>query len=148
MIKSMLTNLIGNAIVQAGRAIKIHNIKLFLENNFNVTPEQFIVLNTLCEHENLYQKELCDLLLKDKSNMTRILSVLCDKDLIQKIPTKDKKIVNKIQITKKGREVRDLIAPFMQMSRKKYLDNINEDELYVCLRVLSKIKSNLENNKE
>ena len=36
----------------------------------------------------------------------------------------------------------------MQMSRKKYLDDINEDELYVCLRVLSKIKSNLENNKE
>ena len=82
------------------------------------------------------------------SPVTKLLVVLCDKDLIQKIPTKDKKIVNKIQITKKGREVRDLIAPFMQMSRKKYLDDINEDELYVCLRVLSKIKSNLENNKE
>ncbi len=144
MIKSMLTNLIGNAIVQAGRAIKVHNIKLFSDNNFNITPEQFMVLNALCEHENLCQRELCDILLKDKSNMARILFILDKKGLIRKIKTKDKKLVNKIQITPNGRKIRDIISPVIYLSRKEYLKDINEDDLYVCLKVLSKIKSNLE----
>ena len=76
--------------------------------------------------------------------MTRILSVLEEKGLIEKIQaTENKKQVNKIKITSKGKEIRDKITPQIEASREKYLDGISQDEMYTCIKVLSKIQENL-----
>lgn len=143
MLKETLNNLIGHAIVQAGRAVKVYNLNLFSRNNFEITPEQFIVLSMLDEFASLHQSELCEKLYKDKSNMTRILSILGEKGLIEKVQTVDKKLVNKIKITPKGRAIREKILPVMLDSRGKYLSDISSDDMYVCIKVLTKIQENL-----
>ena len=85
---------------------------IFAKQNYEITPEQYVVVSMLSEESLLYQNELCEELHKDKSNMTRILSVLEEKGLIEKIQaTENKKQVNKIKITSKGKEVRDKITP-------------------------------------
>ena len=134
----------GDSIVQAGRAVKVYMLDIFAKQNYEITPEQYVVLSMLSEESLLYQIELCEELHKDKSNMTRILSVLEEKGLIEKIQaTENKKQVNKIKITSKGKEVRDKITPQIEASREKYLDGISQDEMYTCIKVLSKIQENL-----
>lgn len=134
----------GDSIVQAGRAVKVYMLDIFAKQNYEITPEQYVVLSMLSEESLLYQNELCEELHKDKSNMTRILSVLEEKGLIEKIQaTENKKQVNKIKITSKGKEVRDKITPQIEASREKYLDGISQDEMYTCIKVLSKIQENL-----
>lgn len=134
----------GDSIVQAGRAVKVYMLDIFAKQNYEITPEQYVVLSMLSEESLLYQNELCEELHKDKSNMTRILSVLEEKGLIEKIQaTENKKQVNKIKITSKGKEVRDKITPQIEASREKYLDGISQDEMYACIKVLSKIRENL-----
>ncbi|MDD3237412.1 MAG: MarR family transcriptional regulator [Candidatus Gastranaerophilales bacterium] len=146
MLKEIFEKLIGNAIVQAGRAIKVHNLELFAKKNFDITPEQYVVLSMLNEDTLFYQNKLCEQLYKDKSNMTRILSVLGKNGYIEKIcKTENKKQVNKIKITKKGKELRNKILPLMQNSREKYLEHISADDMYICIKVLSKIQENLAN---
>lgn len=144
MLKEVFTKLIGDALVQAGRAVKVYTLDVFAKQNYEITPEQYVVLSMLKENSMLYQNKLCEELHKDKSNMTRILSVLEEKGLIEKVQTtENKKQVNMIKITSKGEEVRDKITPQIQISREKYLDGISQDEMYTCIKVLNKIQENL-----
>ena len=144
MLKEVFTKLIGDAIVQAGRAVKVYMLDVFAKENYEITPEQYVVLSMLSEDSLLYQNKLCEELHKDKSNMTRILSVLEEKGLIEKIQsTENKKQVNMIKITARGKEVRNKITPQIQFSREKYLDGISQDEMYACIKVLTKIQENL-----
>jgi len=144
MLKEIFTNLIGNAIVAAGRAIKVHNIDIYSKNDFEITPEQYVVLNML-KKESYSQARLCELLMKDKSNMTRIISVLESKQLVRKEQkTENGKVVNKISLLEHGESLCDRITPVMEESRKKYLKDITDDEMYTCIKVLSKIQKNLE----
>ena len=144
MLKDIFTNLIGNAIVASGRAIKVHNLDLYSKYGFEITPEQYLVLNMIKDDENLSQNKLCELLYKDKSNMTRLISVLEEKGLIIKEPQENGKQANIIRITDKGRKLRAEITPVMLKSRKKYLRDISQDDMYTCIKVLSQIQKNLE----
>ena len=141
MLKEIFTNLIGNAIVASGRAIKVHNLDLYSKNGFEITPEQYMVLNMIEDDNPPSQNKLCKLLCKDKSNMTRIISVLEEKGLITKEQTQKN---NVIKITDKGRILRAEITPIMTESRKNYLKDITQDEMYTCIKVLNKIQENLE----
>lgn len=144
VLKEVFTKVLGDSIVQAGRAVKVYMLDVFAKENYEITPEQYVVLSMLNEETLLYQNKLCEELHKDKSNMTRILSVLAEKGLIEKIQaTENKKQVNQIKITKKGKEIRDKITPTIQTSREKYLDGISQDEMYTCIKVLNKICDNL-----
>ena len=142
MFEEIFTNLIGHAIVAAGRAIKMHNLKLYDENNFEITPEQYLVLNMINESGNYNQNRICKLLYKDKSNMARLVGILEKKELISKVQNGQ---INSIIITPKGRQLRDLITPLMNNSRKNYLKDIPEDDMYTCIKVLNTIQKNLEN---
>lgn len=144
MLKNVFANLIGNAIVASGRAIKVFNLDLYSKYGFEITPEQYLVLSMLKDEENLNQNRLCKLLYKDKSNMARLISVLEEKELIIKTPQNENgKQANIITITDKGKKLRSEITPIVNESRKKYLKGISQDELYTCIKVLSKIQENL-----
>ena len=41
-----------------------------------ITSEQFVVLDTIRCYDNIYQQTLSEILMKDKSNTTRIIKVL------------------------------------------------------------------------
>lgn len=143
MLKKIFTNLIGHSIVVTARAIKIRNLELYSANNFEITPEQFVVLNTL-KKEACSQAKLCELLFKDKSNMTRLVSVLESKGLILKKQKNEKgRQINEISLTEKGDNLCSQIIPSAESIRKKYLKDITEDELYTCIKVLDKIQKNL-----
>ena len=145
MLKEIFMNLIGNAIVASGRAIKVHNLNLYNKHGFEITPEQYLVLNMINDDENLSQNKLCELLYKDKSNMTRLISVLEEKGLVTKTSQSEKGTqLNVIKITEKGKALRSEITPVMIDSRKKYLDGISQDDMYICIKVLSQIQQNLE----
>ena len=144
MLKEVLTRLIGTTIVATGRAIKTHNLKLYDKNNFEITPEQYVVLNTLNEEGSLYQKEIGDKLYKDKANITRLLSILEEKGLVEKnSQIENEKQVNKVKITEKGIDVRDKISPAVDAARREYVQDISEDDLYTCIKVIEKIQENI-----
>ena len=137
MLKEIFTNIIGNAIVASGRAIKVHNLDLYSKNGFEITPEQYMVLNMIEDDNPPSQNKLCKLLCKDKSNMARILSVLEGKGLIIKEQNSKN---NVIKITDEGRSLRAEITPVMLKSRKNYLKDITQDDMYTCIKVLNKIQ--------
>ncbi len=137
-----------SAVIASARAIKIHNLKLFSDNNFEITPEQYVVLSMLNDEDELNQNQLGERLFKDKSNVNRLLSILEEKGLVEKNPQiENGKKENIITITELGRSLKSKIKPVVIKSRQKYLKSISEDDLYTCIKVLQTIQENLMNKK-
>ena len=73
--------------------LKIEMLRRFKENGYDITPEQWIVLNSIREREGVCQRELADLTFKDKPTITRILDLLVKKQLIRReTDSKDRRI--------------------------------------------------------
>ncbi|MCD7879415.1 MAG: MarR family transcriptional regulator [Candidatus Gastranaerophilales bacterium] len=136
-------NIFGHTLVETGRRIKMYNLKVFSQMDFEITPEQFVILSILDDDSNLHQMQLCELLFKDRSNMARLISILEQKGLIKRMQSVDKRLVNKIQITEKGKSLKNRILPVIKKSRNKVLNGISDEELNFCIEIFNRIQNNL-----
>ncbi len=85
---------------------------------FDITPEQFAILALLQEHDGLQQREIADLLAKDRPNITRILDRMQKKRLLsRKTDTADRRAV-RVHLTKAGQK----IYPELEQIAIKYRD--------------------------
>ncbi len=72
---------------------------------FDITPEQFAILSLLREHDGLQQREIADLLVKDRPNITRILERLEKKGLVRRHTDMDDRRAVRVHITTAGRKI-------------------------------------------
>ena len=142
MLNQLNRNSISNEIVTCATLIKVLTLRAFKEHNFEITPEQFIILDVIINNEELYQRKLG----KDRANITRLLDILFKKGLIEKESSSNGRKINKIKITKKGEDLRNKIFPVISKVRQSYLNGIEYKDIENCLKILNKIKENISEN--
>jgi DNA-binding MarR family transcriptional regulator len=140
---TILKQRVGLKLSQAGILSRVFAMQSFVNNNCEVTPEQYTVLSVLCDTDGLYQRQISTVTLKDRANVTRILNILLDKGYIRKVIDTEKRKVHKIYITEKGREVANKVMPQIINIWATISEGINEDEMENFLSTLDKIKANL-----
>ena len=116
----------------------------FSKAEFPITPEQFTVLTAILDHDGLYQRQIGALTLKDRPNITRIIKILEEKEFVTKTPDINKRKIFKINITEKGKQAYDLVLPTVLEHWQNTVEGVTDEELISCLKVLNKIKINLE----
>ena len=116
----------------------------FSKAEFPITPEQFTVLTAILDHDGLYQRQIGALTLKDRPNITRIIKILEEKEFVTKTPDINKRKIYKINITEKGKQAYDLVLPTVLEHWQNTVEGVTDEELISCLKVLNKIKINLE----
>lgn len=146
MFDSLKKDLIANEIVSCATLIKVLTLRSFKEHGFEITPEQFVILDTIFKNKELYQRQLGEILGKDRANIARLISILEKKGFLEKQIASNGRQINKIKITKKGENLRNKILPVISKVRQTYLDNIEYDELVKCFQILNKIKENISKN--
>ena len=123
--------------------IIIRNLKqqlsLRIDNlNMGISGEQFVVLDTILCNPNIYQQKLSEILLKDKSNTTRVLKSLEDKKLIRRdIGSHNNRLVYFLNVTSAGKKIIKKIKPQMKEFLVEVFENITNDEI-ALLHSLSK----------
>ena len=75
----------------------------FQAKGFNITPEQWGVLNRLWENEGIHQSALAERASKDRHNITRILNLLEKNGFISRTPDKEDKRRLNVYLTKEGK---------------------------------------------
>ncbi len=146
MLNQLNRNSISNEIVTCATLIKVLTLRAFKEHNFEITPEQFIILDAIINNEEIYQRKLGKILGKDRANITRLLDILFKKGLIEKESSSNGRKINKIKITKKGEDLRNKIFPVISKVRQSYLNGIEYKDIENCLKILNKIKENISEN--
>ena len=140
----LLQSRIGMKLVRVGKMIRAIANQKFSKANFPITPEQFTVLTAILDHDGLYQRQIGALTLKDRPNITRIIKILEEKGLVTKTSDINKRKIFKINITEKCKQAYNLALPTVLEHWQNSIEGVTDEELISCIKVLNKIKKNLE----
>lgn len=134
-------------VEKASVYIRLRGSLLLNEFGVDLSVEQFTTLDAIATNPHICQRDLAKIVLKDRSNVSRILNILEDKDLIKRVTSsKQNRVVKMIEMTQKGRELLDSIAPKMKDDMNNFLQNFDESKLdYMKETLTAMIKKISEN---
>ena len=120
-------------------------IKNQAEIKLKITREQFKLLNAISEKkEEVIQKDMADLIGKDKSTILRLIDSLETKELVRRVAdTKDRR-KNYLMVTKKGEELIKQYENIFSAIFEELQQGLNESELNIFYKVAAHIKSRAE----
>ena len=109
---------IGFLVNRAAIRLKNELGKAFKANGYDITPEQWGVLNCLWEEDGQTQTEIAERILKDKTNLTRMLDIMEREELVERRPHERDRRSYRIYLTLKGRSSRKASFPLPWKSIK------------------------------
>lgn len=130
-------------LVRIGKMTRAIAVQRFSAKNFEITPEQLMVLSALIDHDGLYQRQIGMITLKDRPNITRIINILEKMNFVTRKPDVNKRKIYKIFVTDEGKNVVKKVMPTALELWKNIVDGVDEDELEITLKVMNKFKENL-----
>ena len=110
------------------------------ERGFAITPEQCGILMLLREEAGLSQKEIGDVLFKDKPNISRMLDALERKRLILRQATDRRRYA--IFLTEAGKRLIEEVLPIKRHLEEKTLHGLSAREIETLASLLDKIQRN------
>lgn len=129
----------------------IYHTSLILSRNFqknldpfDITIEQWGVLNILYLEDGKTLKELAEKSYKDHTNITRIVDKLEKKDLIRRSSHPEDRRSYLIYVTAKGKQLRAEILPIVEQVIDSDLRGINLEEQQILKDLLVRICKNVE----
>lgn len=117
---------------------------LFAEHGFNLTAEQFLVMDTLWDEGTMSQQEIADKILKDKNSITKLIDALEKKKLVVRIAGKEDRRQKMIHLTEKAIEVKEAITKIALDSTNQIIKDIPSSELINFVKVLHKMAENID----
>ena len=112
-------------------------------NPFDITTEQFAVLGLLWERDALLQRELAELLFKDRPNITRILEKLERKGLVERTPDNLDRRATRVNLTPSGAELEKPLTRLALDFRTGAYRGLTNAEMRELGRLLDRILENL-----
>ena len=134
----------GYLINLAAQRLKYELHLAFQARGYDITPEQWAVLNRLWEEDGLSQVELAERTFKDKPGTTRILTLLETKGVIVRHPDESEGRVQRVFLTKTGRDLKDKLVPCAQEVLTKSGRNLTKEDIAKFKQTLNQILSNLD----
>ena len=119
---------------------------LFVKEGYNITPEQFLVLDTLWNEGKMSQQQIADTILKDKNSVVKLIDGLEKKEYLKRVANADDRRQNLIEITQSGKEIEQNVKNLAINAVELIVGDIPKDELIVFIKVLTKMAQNINND--
>lgn len=110
---------------------------------YGLTPEQAGVIRRLGEQEGISQKELSIRMVKDQTNITRLLDQLEKKNLIRRGPNKEDRRSSLTYLTEDGKEMNIKIMLVESEIMKIVLKDVPEERITLWKKVLEEMAENI-----
>lgn len=117
--------------------------EIFEDQGFNITPEQFLVMDTLWDEGVLSQQEIANIILKDKNSVVKLVDGLEDRKLVKRVINKKDRRQNLIEVTPYALKIKDKITNLAMEAVNQVIEGISKDDLHTFLTVLAKMGENL-----
>lgn len=131
----------GFIIYRTALAMKGGFERVLKEQGFDITPEQCGILTLLREEEGLSQKEIGNILFKDKPNISRMLDILERKRLILRRSTDRRKY--SVFLTEEGKQLIEEVLPIKMQLVAKAFKGLLAREIETLESILNKIYRNI-----
>ena len=128
---------------RTNRRIKQYAQNKFKEENFDITVDQWLILKNLSLDTEKNQSELAELTGKDHPTLTRILDLLCKKNLVERKASQGDRRSFMIHLTANGIEKQNEWALKVAQIRNKAWENLSEKDYKDLKRILNTIYQSL-----
>lgn len=116
----------------------------FNAENFGVTVDQWTVLKTLGLHPDLSQRELAEYCEKDQPTLTRIVDLLVNKGLVERVVHPNDRRSFILYLTDSGEKKVSELSEKVTGIRMQAWRNLDESDFEQLKRILNTIYDNLE----
>lgn len=113
------------------------------QNDVDLTPEQFLLIDLLWNNGPMSQQNLADTMRKDKNSITKLVDALEAKGFVERHQDKSDRRSNTIVLTPKSESIKTETKEFGISMLDGVLDGISKEELRSFLDTLEKIAGNL-----
>lgn len=134
---------------QTTKFFRVFSLKFFKKLNVNLSPDEYVTIETILCNAGICQRDLAKLILKDRANTGKILDSLEEKGYITRfVDMKNNRLVRKMGVTEKGKEVYDSItdklrAAIEKVNAMKGKKNISVEEKEFLRDILKRFRDNL-----
>ena len=133
----------GMLINSAQRAMTKKFVQNATDSGLDISLDQWMVLGPIWQLESASQKELGEMCLKDKTNITRIIDALEQKNLVVRVEDQIDHRIKRVVLTNAGKQLFFDVLPIMEKTREEGRKNISNKDIETFKVVLSKILENL-----
>lgn len=116
---------------------------IFQEHGFNITPEQFLVMDALWNEGTMSQQQIAHTIMKDKNSVVKLLDGLEKKNLVVRVADKNDRRQNLIELTQYAWDIKDSITEVAINAVDLVIKDIPQNEMYIFIKVLSKMAENM-----
>ncbi len=113
--------------------------KTFQSAGYDLSREQYELLQVLWEEDNVNQQTISKKLEKNKYNSTKLLNTLCKRGYVQRKMGKEDRRNNFIVLTEKGMEARKALTQLEEQVHTDLTFTIAPQEVKSCVWVLRKL---------
>ena len=139
----LLTKEIAVYLNLAACQFKQYTATALRNNNIDLTPEQFLLIDLLWNLGPMSQQKLADSMHKDKNSITKLVDALEAKGFVERQRDKNDRRSNTVVTTEKSQAIKDRTKEFGISMLDDMLEGISEEELRSFLSTLDKISKNL-----
>lgn len=116
---------------------------LFQEHGFNITPEQFLLMDALWNNGVMTQQQLAYLIMKDKNSIVKLIDGLEKKGLVVRVADKVDRRQNLIELTEYASSIKEEVKNVAIEAINRIIKDIPQGEIETFLKVLGKMASNM-----
>ena len=143
------TQTIFYQIEQTAKYCRFLGAQVFHRLNMPVSPDEFAAMDVIYAHGAMCQRELAQLILKDRPNTGRILSSLEDKGYIERfVDTKNNRLVRKMKLTPTGEAMTIEVSKALREYISKLPKIFSEEDKADLMDLIKRFRVSLEKEVE
>lgn len=143
MEKTEAAKKIGYHLERTTRIVKLGYLQAFAQLGVDITPEQWVMLDSLYQRNGQSQTELAGDSYKNAPTVSRIIDLLEKKGLVERQRFANDRRRYKIFLTKKGQATVEKVQPAVVALREKGWQELTDEDYSNFLRILNQIFDNL-----
>jgi len=137
----MINETTGYKICRTARKIHQYMTKAMAE--YDITPEQWVVLQVVSDATGLSQQNLAQRLEKDKNSTKALVDRLIKKNLLQRQRSTADQRLYQLQLTDKGRSLTEKMTVLDRVFMQELEQAVTAEELEHFLQILDKLEKKI-----
>lgn len=138
------TKIFGSFIDRTMKVIRQQYTQAFKELGADITTEQWVILDSLFQHDGQSQTDLADGSFKNMATVSRIIDLMCEKGLTERFRSEKDKRRYKIFLTENGRHLYSRVRPKVDELRTLGWRGLNDGDYGDFLRIMNRIFDNFQ----
>lgn len=118
--------------------------RAFLKGGYDLSREQYELLQVLWAEDHVNQQTISKRLQKDKYNVTKLLNTLTKRGFVRRVMCQEDRRNNFVVLTEKGMEAKKALTQIEEQVHADLTFTISPQEIKSCIWVLKKMTDMIE----